>query len=78
MHKLWVARLCRLDLACRLVVHRPHDRPHAVEVFHLDALSHRGDVAREAALDAVDEPLLEDAESDVFTVNDYARQELLR
>lgn len=36
------------------------------------------DRINEAALDAVDEPLLEDDESDVFTVNDYARQELLR
>ena len=36
------------------------------------------DRINEAALDAVDEPLLEDDDSDVFTVNDYARQELLR
>jgi hypothetical protein len=36
------------------------------------------DRINEAALEAVDEPLLEDDGSDVFTVNDYARQELLR
>lgn len=36
------------------------------------------DRINEAALDAVDEPLLEDDDSDVFTVNDYARQELFR
>ncbi|GAA1450995.1 TerB N-terminal domain-containing protein [Mycobacterium cookii] len=36
------------------------------------------DRINEAALDAVDELLLEDDDSDAFTVNDYARQELLR
>lgn len=36
------------------------------------------DRINEAALDAVDEPLIEDDDSDVFTVNDYARQGLLR
>jgi hypothetical protein len=34
------------------------------------------DRINEAALDAVDEPFLEDHDSDVFTVNHYARQEL--
>lgn len=36
------------------------------------------DRINEATLDAVDEPLLEDDDFDAFTVNDYARQELLR
>lgn len=36
------------------------------------------DRINEAAFDAVDEPFLEDDDSDVLTVNDYARQELHR
>lgn len=35
------------------------------------------DTLNEASLDAVDEPFLEDEDTDIFTINDYARQELL-